>query len=539
MRVSTNTVQLAMRMATGRHGKLEKFNAGVDNVEDYKERFLLFCAANGLEDADKLKAVFLTCVGTATYTLLKNLVRPEKPQDKSLDELFKLLKSHFQPRIVVIAERFRFYHSLQREGETIANYMTELRRLSKHCDFGDYLDTVLRDQLVCGLYHEDVQRKILAKSELPLTKAVHIAQAAETARDETHALRGNAIRRPPAKQVETAFSVQRDTTDGAYKAMQLDSIECYRCGGRGHHPSTCKFKSQKCHFCRRQGHIRVCRKRSQQDELKKDTAAVRTTAKGKPQPTHEIDEDTVSVVFAQSGKGGVKITLEVGGSQIPMEVDTGATVTVIPISVYEQYLTHVQLHASTVSMKTYSGGSLKVKGEATVPVRYGEQHATPKIIVVDVRGKPTIPRRNWLSKIRLDWGSLFSVEARQMFDPKENFSKLFGSGVGTVQGHEARITLTAKAKPRFHRPRPVPHALQEKVNQKLHGMQREGVIRPVEKSGWATPVVVIRKGDGTVRLCGDYKVTLNPYLDMGGYPMPNPRVCWQPWLEEDDSREWI
>ena len=97
-----------MRMATGRHGKLSEFNAGVVNVEDYKERFLLYCAANGLEDADKQKAVFLTCVGTATYTLLKNLVRPEKPQDKSLDELFVLLKSHFEPRIVVIVEIFRF-----------------------------------------------------------------------------------------------------------------------------------------------------------------------------------------------------------------------------------------------------------------------------------------------------------------------------------------------------------------------------------------------------------------------------------------------
>ena len=93
-----------------------------------------------------------------------------------------------------------------------------------------------------GLYHEAVQGKILAKSELTLTKAVHITQATETARDETYAVRGNTTRRPPAKQVETAFSIQRDTTGGAYKAKQLDSRECYRCGGRGHHPSTCKFK---------------------------------------------------------------------------------------------------------------------------------------------------------------------------------------------------------------------------------------------------------------------------------------------------------
>ena len=184
-------------------------------------------------------------------------------------------------------------------------------------------------------------------------------------------------------------------------------------------------------------------------------------------------------------------------------MDTRATVTVIPISVYEQYLSHVQLHASTVSLKTYNGGSLKVKEEVSVTVRYGEQHATANNIGVDGQGKPAILGRNGLSQIRLDWGSLFSVEAHRMFDPKEKFPRLFGSSVGTVQGHEARITLIAEANPRFYRPRPVPYALQEEVNQELDSMQREGVIRSVEKSDWATPVVVIRKGDGTVRLCGD------------------------------------
>ena len=71
----------------------------------------------------------------------------------------------------MIEESFRFYQRLQREGETIANYMAELHGLSKHCDFGDYLDPTLRHQLVCELYHEAVQRKIFAESELTLTKA--------------------------------------------------------------------------------------------------------------------------------------------------------------------------------------------------------------------------------------------------------------------------------------------------------------------------------------------------------------------------------
>ena len=115
-------------------------------------------------------------------------------------------------------------------------------------------------------------------------------------------------------------------------------------------------------------------------------------------------------------------------------------------------------------------------------MRYGEHHATAKIIVVDVHGKPAILERNWLSKIQLDWGSLFNVEACQMFDTKEKFPRLFGLGVGTVQGHETRIALTAEARPRFHSPRPMSYALQENVNQELDRMQLKGEIQPVGKS---------------------------------------------------------
>ena len=61
-------------MATGRHEKISDFRRGIDSVEDYKERFLLYCAANVIStDGDKSKAVFLTSIGATTYNLLKNL----------------------------------------------------------------------------------------------------------------------------------------------------------------------------------------------------------------------------------------------------------------------------------------------------------------------------------------------------------------------------------------------------------------------------------------------------------------------------------
>ena len=146
-------------MATGRHGKISDFRPGIDSVEDCKERFLLYCVANDIStDGDKGKAVFLTFIRATKYNLLKTLVHPQKPQDLSLDELLDALQKHYQPRIVVIAERYRFYKRQQREGESIAVYQSELRRLAKDCQFGDSLSTALHDQLVCGLFSEALQQ---------------------------------------------------------------------------------------------------------------------------------------------------------------------------------------------------------------------------------------------------------------------------------------------------------------------------------------------------------------------------------------------
>lgn len=60
----------------------------------------------------------------------------------------------------------------------------------------------------------------------------------------------------------------------------------------------------------------------------------------------------------------------------------------------------------------------------------------------------------------------------------------------------------------------------EKIEHKPDRLVSEGTIPPVEFSEWATPIVPIVKGDNTIRICGDYKVTINQVSKFDSYPIP-------------------
>ena len=64
----------------------------------------------------------------------------------------------------------------------------------------------------------------------------------------------------------------------------------------------------------------------------------------------------------------------------------------------------------------------------------------------------------------------------------------------------------------YTKPYRVPYALRPKVELELGKLEKAGVITPVTSSDWAMGVVVVPKKNGTIRLCGNYKTTVNPQL---------------------------
>ena len=120
-------------MATIRH--LEPFRPKSECISAYLERVQLFFAANDVPQAKQVLGL-LSAIRGKVYDLLSDLLAPEKPAEKSFDELKAILKAHYEPKPLVIAERFTFHRRNQHAGETVAEYVAELRCLATHCEFG-------------------------------------------------------------------------------------------------------------------------------------------------------------------------------------------------------------------------------------------------------------------------------------------------------------------------------------------------------------------------------------------------------------------
>ena len=134
-------------------GILPKFHLQKGSFTAFVERVQFLLSANGVHE-DKHAAVLLSAIDEETHVILRNLLAPTLPKEMTFDQIVKTLVDHFEPRRLVIVERFRFHQRNQHPDESVAEFVAKLRWLTKDCEFKDHLDEALRDCFVCGIQNE-------------------------------------------------------------------------------------------------------------------------------------------------------------------------------------------------------------------------------------------------------------------------------------------------------------------------------------------------------------------------------------------------
>ena len=203
-------------------------------------------------------------------------------------------------------------------------------------------------------------------------------------------------------------------------------------------------------------------------------------------------------------------------------------------------LTQVQLFPSclrakvqpcSVNLRTYTGEVITVVGELSVVVQHGQLEAKKLSLIIAEGDGPPLLGRNWLEHVQLDWKVIKALSLPS--EPKKNletllrkYEEVFQDELGHIRNFNAKLIVRPDAEPKFIKARSVPFAMKSAVEEDLDRLERIGVIEKILTSDWAAPIVAVPKKDGCVRLCGDYKVTINPALSVDQYPPPVPEALF-------------
>ena len=349
-------------MALQSYGTVGPFDRSKEEWTSYCERVELPLAANALENAEQRRAVLLSVCGAQTYQLIRSLVAPLKPTDKSF---VQLVKAHLQPPPSSIMQRYTFNARCQKDGESVAEYVAELRHIAEHCDFGQSLEHMLRDRLVCGLKDSRLQRRLLAEPTLTFVKALELAQASELAEQGARVLQPQ----PPP-------SVEINKVSGMSQSSNRSAVSCFRCGGR-HLGSSCRCKDWVCRACGKLGHIaKVCKSKGDKQVAGKPQKGKFKGSRSGPSSVPEREVHTLFLVRRKSSNPPLTICVIVDGANVEFEVDTGAAVSLISQAKFNDAwppLQRPRLRRTDVVLRTYTGEKLPVLGQIQANVIFRDK----------------------------------------------------------------------------------------------------------------------------------------------------------------------
>ena len=145
-----------------------------------------------------------------------------------------------------------------------------------------------------------------------------------------------------------------------------------------------------------------------------------------------------------------------------------------------------------------------------------------QLVVYVVNGNgPNLMGRDWISSLKVSIGNIHRLgRSDKLSEILYKHENVFTEGLGTFAGGKVTLHIDPQVKPKFFKARTLPFSLKDKVEEELNRLESLGIITPVKHSKWAAPVVPVLKQNGTIRLCGDYRVTINQASRDDTYPLP-------------------
>ncbi len=498
---------------------------------------------------------FLATIGAPLNRLLRKLSKEEEISQVSYDILKQRLLAHFSRETHLVAARYKFYSSRMKPGQTHADWATELKGLAKRCAFEcntekSYAESLIRDMLVMHTPEKEVRWALLQQNNPSLEDALKLATSYEVTKHTAHQM---TLGDRAARDVEE-MSVQEENWVAKPRSRKQQEKKspstsrgkllksCRQCF-ISHDRKVCRFLRAECYKCGKKGHIReVCNSGSAEnrrqemdiDEVSGHVREGRSSGYAESQRQErgidEGDGDCIYSVMQCDDKSKLFVNLEIGGKSVLFQVDTGAAATLISMTTYEQLGSPPCASLNTV-FYGYARQRIKTKGKISLLAKYKAMERQVTLVVVDSRDAVNILGMDVFTIFGFTVQDAFVIQTSALPKEVKNVidlnSEVFSEQLGKCKFFEAHLQLKKDATPKFFKARPVPLAVKDKVKKEIDRLVDLDVLTPVSTSAWATPVVIVKKRDGKIRMCGDFKSTVNAQLMVEQFPIPRAEELFQ------------
>lgn len=505
------------------------FNKETQPWESYLEQLEQHFMAYAVTNSDKKKSLFLSWSGGEIFELLKKLFGGENLQNKTYKDVTEKLTEHFEAKIHVIAARYEFNRLGMKPKQTYREWVAELRGIARNCKFTcglsscakEYTDEMIRDMIILHTPHDAVRISAMQKLQPTLADVLLIAESYEATTKSVQVIKEN--NNDEEKEIESSYEVnvlknKRELSKPNTNYNKNDFKSCTGCG-ISHERGNCRFRFVICRYCRKKGHIAaVCLSKKEYNQNKYAHSTNNNIEAG------EICDQILSLTgIVKNENNKMFVDIQVADKIVKFQLDSGASVSVITKKTYE-LLEKPQMQRCTRELFGFGHMRIKTLGEIVTKIKCGNKEKIVPLVVTDVEygnnlfGADLFKQFGFtINQIQYISNNDIESKCKQLC---EKYNNVFEKDIGTIKSFKARIYLKQNATPKFFKSRSIPFAQLTAFKKEAERMVNEGIWKPLQFSEWASPIVLITKPDGSLRICGDFKVAVNNQIDIEQYPLP-------------------
>lgn len=487
--------------------EVDKLNAGPRWQKWLSRLENLFIGMNLKDDARK-RALLLHYAGETVF----DIYEAEKGESEtSYSATTEVLTSYFTPKKNVQVEIFNFRSCKQKPNQSLDEYVTELRQLSRDCEFTN-VDAEILSQVIQHCRSTRFRKRALREPDktlkeiLELGRSLELAdQHAATIEDDhdssVHAMRRNSYRK--ANSHDKPSVSQRSNPNPA----QTSSKVCRNCGGPFPHTNICPAKGKTCNYCKKQNHFKsMCRKLKRKMQVRQISDPPRDDSDS----SNDSDDESYELncnLHTREQVSTIKqslphSTLKVNGTNIELLIDTGSTVNILDEATYRKIGSPKLCKSKLSNLFAYAGSqALHVIGQCELLIE--TKHKLQSYLFYVIKGNHG-SLISYTTATELD---LVKVHVKNINSPEVKYPNLF-KGIGKLNNTTVKLHIDEKVKPVAQKPRRVPFHLRTKVEEEIEKLQSQDIIERIqgEPTPWVSPIVVVPKQNtDEVRICVDMR----------------------------------